>query len=70
VVLRCTQPWRNGERFYPYGATIAWDHVGDDEMNFYLHGFVNQPYPGIYSSYLTLPKHSFARVSKVERRES
>jgi hypothetical protein len=54
VTLIITNPYReyrSGSRFIGY-------HISEDEFNFYVHGYNDEPTPGVFSNYLTVPKYA------------
>jgi len=46
-----------------FGDIRTFHHVTEDALNYYAHGIPNEPYPGIHSSYLTLPKWAWKQES-------
>lgn len=56
--LRCVSDYR----WFQFGDIFDWRSVGEDDLNFYLHGF-NDDNGFAKSNYLVLPKYAFVAVT-------
>ncbi len=57
MTLRFVQRLRTYDDCFEPGDRIDSRHITQDDLNFYVHGWANEPVPGIRSSYLTVPRY-------------